>query len=123
MKFHLVTAISVLTLGTALASVSSFAQVHGGPAAQQQSTGTVPQQQPSHCIRFQLGCSDQPYPMASAATNSVRTNARVGRERTRISERERLGRRRVASNHAGARGETYGGRQAHYYNSTAGRWN
>jgi hypothetical protein len=105
--------ISVLTLGTALAAVPSFAQMRGeanGPEVQQESTGNVPQQQSTPCVHFQQGCSDKPYPMAqSASPNSERTSAasrsrerlsseRTGREQMRVRERERTGRERAGVN-------------------------
>ena len=108
MKSRVVIIISALTLGTALAAVPSFAQTRdraNGPEVQQQSTGTVPQQESRGCVHFQQGCSDKPYSMAeNGSANSERTGTRerssserTSGARTRVGERERLnGRARVS---------------------------
>lgn len=101
MKSRVVVIISALTLGTALAAVPSFAQTRdraNGPEVQQQSTGTVPQQESRGCVHFQQGCSDKPYSMAeNGSANSERTGTRerssgerTSGARTRVGERERV---------------------------------
>lgn len=71
MKSRIAIAVSALTLGTALAVVSSFAQTNSPPS------GTAAQQQGSGgCIVFQQGCSNKPYPMNNSeqtGTNQSRT--------------------------------------------------
>jgi hypothetical protein len=144
MKSRIAIAISALTLGTALGAAPSFAQTRSnGPEVQQESTGTVPQQEAKGCVHFQQGCSDKPYPMAqSASPKSERTSG----VRTRVSERAglngsaRVSERRPASDEylrsaapeprgagervagrEGTSGETYGfGEQRRYYDYAPG---
>lgn len=118
MKSRIAIAVSALTLGTALATVPSFAQTYGarnGPEVQQQSTGTVPQQGSTSCVHFQQGCSDKPYPMASSnsertgeRTNGTRqrlSSERTSSARTRASGRERLSSNTRVSERAGTSDE------------------
>lgn len=130
MKSRIAIAVSVLTLGTALAAVPSFAQMRergSGPEVQQESTGTVSQQESSGCVHFQQGCSDKPYPTAQGTSrNGERTGTRerLGSERVRMGERERMGRERAGERERVTvaereRGEGFGeGRR--YYNSEPG---
>jgi BA14K-like protein len=122
MKFRIAMAVSALTLGTALASVPSFAQTSGQP------NGTNAQQGSNGCIVFQQGCSDKPYPMANgeqSGTSGAQARTRQGRETRSVSTAQRLSpqrpsserpsgaqlngeRERVTQDRERASGETYG---------------
>jgi BA14K-like protein len=115
MKSRIAIAVSALTLGTALATIPSFAQTSGQP------NGTNAQQGSSGCVVFQQGCSDKPYPMnngqqagtsQSRTTRSVSTAQRLSPQRPsseRPSGAQLNGERdRVAQDRERASGDTYG---------------
>jgi hypothetical protein len=115
MKSRIAIAVSALTLGTALATIPSFAQTSGQP------NGTAAAQGSSGCVVFQQGCSDKPYPMANGEqsgtsqgrqTRSASTAQRLSAQRPsgqRPSGEQLNGeRQRVTQDRERASGEIYG---------------
>lgn len=115
MKSRIAIAVSVLTLGTALAATPSFAQTNNQPGGTNQSSGTTAQQ---GCIHFGQTCSNQPYPMNNQQSGTSQNGTSQNGSARSASSAERLNsnRARVAQERERGTGDTYRLGPNGYYN-------
>jgi hypothetical protein len=92
MKSRIAIAVSALTLGTALATIPSFAQTSD------QSNGSAAQQGSSGCVHFQQDCSNKPYPMPEASGSSSNGGASNRPQQNAAANGARTGAYRLGPN-------------------------